>query len=264
MDETTTPALRTVTEVADLTGVTVRTLHHYDAIGLLVPRARSDAEYRLYDAADIARLREILVWRRLDVPLARIAQLLDDPSTDRAEVLRAQRALVATRQQELAALAAAIDHALERETSQEATTMANDQEIIDALDGFDPRDHEDEARERWGATDAYRESARRTTQYGPEAWRRIKAEGDAIHERLAALWQQGAAADGDDALEQAEAFRAHISRWFYECSPQMLRGLGEMYVADPRFTATYDGSDGERAGFAAWVRDAWQARADRG
>ena len=72
------------------------------------------------------------------------------------------------------------------------------------------------------------------------------------------------ATDGEQAVALAEEWRAHISRWFYECPPEMLRGLGEMYVADPRFTVSYDGADGERAGFAAWVRDAWVARADRG
>jgi hypothetical protein len=142
--------------------------------------------------------------------------------------------------------------------------MASDQDIIDALDGFDPRDHEDEARERWGHTEAYRQSAQRTKQYTPDDWRRIKDEAAELHEGLAALWQAGADPAGEAAQAQAEAWRAHISRWFYDCPPEMLRGLGEMYVADPRFTVHYDGEDGERAGFAAWVRDAWVARADRG
>jgi hypothetical protein len=142
--------------------------------------------------------------------------------------------------------------------------MGTDQEIIDALGGFDPADHEAEVRERWGDTDAYRQSARRTKDYTPDDWRRIKADGDTIHERLAALWESGADPAGEAALAQAEAWRAHISTWFYTCPPEMLRRLGEMYVADPRFTATYDGEDGQRAGFAAWVRDAWAARADAG
>jgi DNA-binding transcriptional MerR regulator len=259
MDETTTPALRTVAEVADLVGITVRTLHHYDSIGLLVPSARSEAEYRLYDAADLARLREILVWRRLDVPLAQIAQLLDDPATDRLAVLRAQRELVATRQQELTALAAALDRALEREATTGDDSMT-DQDIIDALDGFDPRDHEAEVVERWGDTEAYRQSARRTKAYGPEQWREIKAEAEAIAARLAELFTQGEPADGTTAMDAAEAHRLHITRRFYDCSPEMHRGLGEMYVGDPRFTANWD----ERApGLAAFVRDAFVANAER-
>jgi DNA-binding transcriptional MerR regulator len=259
MDETTASPLRTVAEVADLTGVTVRTLHHYDRIGLLVPSARSEAEYRLYDATDIARLREILVWRRLGVSLAEIARLLDDPTGDRRAVLLAQRELVATRQRELAELADALDRALAGAASEE-DTMDRDQEIIDALDGFDPRDYEAEVEERWGDTDAYRESSRRTKQYGPEQWREIRAEAESIAGRLAELFTAGEASDGEAAMDAAEAHRAHITRWFYACSPQMHRGLGEMYVGDMRFTAHWD----ERApGLAAWVRDAFAANAAR-
>ncbi len=254
------PDTFTVAQVAKLAGITVRTLHHYDQIGLLVPSGRSDSEYRLYSRADVARLREILVWRRLDVPLAEIARVLDDPTVDRTEVLRRQRALVANRIGELHDLAAALDRALD----QEAPAMETDQDIIDALGGFDPAEHDAEARERWGDTDAYRESARRTKSYTADDWRRIKAEGDELHERLTELWQAGADPTGADAVAQAEAWRLHITRWFYDCPPELLRGLGEMYVADPRFTTTYDGADGERAGFAAWVRDAWIARADAG
>lgn len=265
MDDTTSTPREpmTVAQVAALAGITVRTLHHYDQIGLLVPSARSDAEYRLYSEVDITRLREILTWRRLDVPLAQIARLIDDPAVDRRTVLERQRELVATRIDELQELAAAIDHALHDRDEQEQA-MGTDREIIEALGGFDPADYESEVRERWGGEDASRESARRTSAYTADDWRRITGEGDAIHEQLAALWASGADPLGEDALAVAEAWRSHISRWFYECPPEMLRGLGDMYVADPRFRVTYDGTAGERAGMAEWVRDAWHARADLG
>lgn len=258
--------------------MTVRTLHHYDRIGLLVPSARSESEYRLYGSEELARLREILVWRRLGVPLAEISRLLDDPAVDRRAVLEQQRELIRQRQDELDQLAVAIDRAIENETEIETGTatgtrpetadeeirMASDQEIIEALGGFDPAEHEDEARERWGDTDAYRESAQRTKSYTPDDWRTIKAEADASFAAMVSTFEAGADPRSDEAVAHAEAFRAHVSRWFYECSPELLRSLGEMYVADPRFTATYDGADGERAGMAAWVREAWIERADRG
>ena len=142
--------------------------------------------------------------------------------------------------------------------------MATDPEIIDALDGFDPATHAAEAGGRWGDTDAWRDSVRRTADYTAEDWRRVKGEADAIHERLVELFESGADADSDDAVAQAEAFRLHVSDRFYECPPKMLRDLGDMYVADPRFRVHYDGTNGERAGMAIWVRDAWHARAARG
>ncbi|MCW2928859.1 MAG: MerR family transcriptional regulator [Thermoleophilia bacterium] len=267
MDEThTTGALLTVAQLAERSGVTVRTLHHYDSIGLLTPLARSEAEYRLYGAAQLERLRAILVWRRLGMSLAEIGALLDDPATDRRAVLTRQRALVGARQAELAELASALDRALDREHDHDTTgaRMAADEEIIAALGGFDPREHEDETKERWGDREEYGDSARRTSTYTPADWRAIRLEADGIHRALVLLWESGADPAGAAAIEQAEAWRAHVSRWYYECAPELLRGLGDMYVTDPRFAAYYEGAAGERAGLAAWVRDAWIARADAG
>jgi len=118
--------------------------------------------------------------------------------------------------------------------------------------------HEDEARERWGHTEAYRESTRRAAAYGEEQWREIRAEADEIVGELAALMAAAKPADGPEATAAAERHRRHISRWFYECSPRMHRGLAEMYVADERFRRTYD----EVAeGLAAYIHDAILANA---
>lgn len=250
----------TVARLAELAGVSVRTLHHYDQVGLLVPNRRSDAGYRMYGVRELARLREVLVWRRLGLPLAEVAQLLDDPAADRAAVLRAQRELVRTRAARLSALAAALDDAI---SSNEAGTMTTDHRIIEALDGFDPAEHEAEAAELWGDTDAWRQSESRTANYTPEDWARTKTEAATIHTRLLALFDAGADPAGADALEQAEAWREHVTRSYYDVAPSIQRHLGQMYVVDPRFRATYDGVDGERPGMAEWVRDAWAANADR-
>jgi hypothetical protein len=120
--------------------------------------------------------------------------------------------------------------------------------------GFDPAAHEAEAKERWGDTAAYRESARRTKQYTPADWARSKEESDAIYRALAALRAAGVAPGDARAAELVEQHRAHIDRWFYPCSHDMHRGLGEMYVADPRFTQNLDKWYGD--GFARYLRDA--------
>ena len=138
-----------------MTGVTVRTLHHYDEIGLLAPSGRSEAGYRLYAYEDLARLQEILVWRALGFSLGEIQALLDDPAYDRIGALRRQRELVERDAERLGALRQALDHAIDAE--EKGATMPEQA----MFEGFDPAEYEDEVRERWGDTDAYRESTRR-------------------------------------------------------------------------------------------------------
>lgn len=244
--------MKTVGEVAELAGITVRTLHHYDEIGLLSPGGRSEAGYRLYCYDDLARLREILIWRTLGFPLNEIAALLDDPRHDRLAALERQRELIEREVERLGALATAVDAAIAAHvngTRLEVTTM---------FEGFDPSEYEEEARERWGHTEAYRESARRAAGYGAAEWGEIRAEAEAITREMIVLMRGGEPADGQAARALAERHRQHISRWFYPCSPRMHRGLAEMYVADERFTRTYER---EAEGLAAYFHDAILANA---
>lgn len=240
----------TVGELSRLTGVTVRALHHYDEIGLVRPSQRSAAGYRLYDDDDALRLQQVLVLRELGVPLDQIAAAIDAAS-DRAGLLREHRAALLARRGRLDAMLSAVDAALEvLEKGKQMTP--DDYKAI--FDGFDPTQHEAEVQQRWGNTDAYQESARRTKQYGKAEWQAIRDESEAIYARLGELRQRGAAASDPAVQAAVEDHRRHIERWFYPCSPEMHRGLGEMYVADPRFTATLDQKGG--AGFARFLRDA--------
>ncbi len=238
----------TVGELSRLTGVTVRALHHYDEIGLVRPSQRTAAGYRLYDDADVLRLQQVLVFRELGIPLDEIAAALD--GADREALLRKHRSLLAARRDRLDAMLAAVDAALGFVKGQ---TAVKPEDVKSLFDGFDPAKYEDEAREKWGHTDAYKESARRTKQYGKPEWEMIRREADAIYARLVELMRTGAA-PGDAAVQrEVEAHRAHIDRWFYPCSKEMHHGLGEMYIADPRFTANLDKY---AAGFARYLRDA--------
>jgi DNA-binding transcriptional MerR regulator len=246
--------MKTVGEVAELAGVTVRTLHHYDELGLLSPSGRSDAGYRLYSYDDLARLREILIWRTLGFALTEIASLLDDPGHDRLAALERQRELIAREVDRLGALAVAVDAAIV------AQRNGAELEVETMFEGFDPSEYEEEARERWGQTDAYKESARRGASYGEAEWAEIRAEAEAIVRELIVLMRGREPADGQGPRALAERHRQHISRWFYPCSPQMHRGLAEMYVADERFTQTYER---QAEGLAAYFHDAIVAEADQ-
>ncbi len=226
--------MRTVGEVSELAGVTVRALHHYDEIGLLAPSARTEAGYRLYSHADLLRLQEILVWRQLGFALAEIQAMLDEPGYDRGTALRRQRELVGRELERLSGVAGALDAALdahENGTQLEEATM---------FDGFDHSLYEDEVRERWGHTEAYRESARRAARYGEAEWAAIRAESEEIVRAFAQLLAAGEPADGAATRDLAERHREQISRWFYPCSRDMHRRLGELYVGDERFARTYE------------------------
>ncbi len=236
-----------------MTGVTVRTLHHYDEIGLLAPSGRSEAGYRLYGYDDLTRLQEILVWRALGFSLTDIQAMLDDPAYDRIDALRRQRALVERESERLGALRRALDDAILAE--EKGATMPEHA----MFEGFDPAEYEEEVRERWGDTEAYRESTRRTASYGEAQWSEIRSEWDAIVAELAASMAAGEPAGSERARAAAERHRQHISRWFYTCPLAMHRGLGTMAAEDPRFARTYDAL---APGLAMYARDAFAANAE--
>ncbi|BCM68531.1 MULTISPECIES: MerR family transcriptional regulator [Streptomyces] len=246
-----------VGQVAGFAGVTVRTLHHYDEIGLLVPSERTYAGHRRYSDADLDRLQQILFYRELGFPLDEVAALLDDPDADPRSHLRRQHELLTARIEKLQKMAAAVEHALEARTMGINLTP---EERFEVFGDHDPEQYAEETRERWGGTEAYAESQRRAARYTKEDWQRIQAETDAWNERYAALVAAGEPPSGGAAMDLAEEHRQHISRWYFEVPYEMHRCFGEMYVSDERFKAYYDAMG---AGVAEHLRDAILANADR-
>lgn len=246
-----------VGQVAAFAGVTVRTLHHYDGIGLLVPSERTYAGHRRYTDADLDRLQRILFYRALGFPLDEVAALLDDPDTDPRAHLRRQHELLTARIEKLTKMAAAVEQAME------ARRMGIDltpEDRFEVFGGEDPERHADETERRWGGTDEYAESQRRTTSYTKDDWKRMRDEAAAWGERYGALVDAGEAPDGEAAMDLAEEHRQHICRWFYDCTYAIHRCLGDMYTADERFRAFYDAV---RPGLADHLRAAIAANADR-
>src|SRR5690625_2960275 len=248
----------TVGQVAEQYGVTVRTLHHYDEIGLLSPSERSRAGYRLYTEADLARLQNVVVYRRLGFPLEDIAALIDGASpVSLADHLRRQRAAVMSRMEELQELVTALDRALEREMKGVNLTPQEQRELFG--DGFSD-EYAAEAEERWGDTDAWRQSQQRTAQYTKADWERIKEENESVNAAFVAAMDAGLPASSAEAMDAAERARRQIEENFYDLTPDFHRRLADMYVSDPRFTKTYEDI---RPGLAQYVRDAIHANADR-
>ena len=247
-----------VGDVARLSHVSVRALHHYDAIGLLTPSARSAAGYRLYSDADLRRLRQILFYRELGFALEEIADILADPAAGTDDHLRRQHRLLRERRARDATLLGAIEREMEARKMGIALTPEEQFEIF----GTDKlAEYTEEAKQRWGDTDAWKQSERRAAAYTKEDWIAIKGEADANITGFAEAMRAGEPPTGTVAMDLAEAHRQHLSRWFYDCDYQMHRGLAELYVSDPRYIAEYDRIE---PGFAHYVHDAMLANADRG
>jgi DNA-binding transcriptional MerR regulator len=229
--------MRSIGVVATAAGVSVRTLHHYDEIGLLTPTDRSDSGYRLYSDSDLDRLQQILLLRELGMGLDQIGRVLDDPGYDRLEALREQRRMLERTALRMQRLIGAVDdaiHATEKGIAMDA------EEMLEVFGSFDPDEHAAEAKERWGGTDAYKQSVQRTASYTKQDWEQMGREADAINQAFIALMEEGVDPDDPRAGAAAERHRAHISKWFYECTPEIHAGLGAMYAADPRFEKSID------------------------
>lgn len=246
----------TVGEVARIAGVTVRTLHHWDSVGLLVPSGRTRAGHRVYVPADLERLVRVLAHRALGLGLDEVRRLLDDPDADVVASLDRQHALLVDRIAHLQAVAALV------RTTREARRMGmqlDPQEVREVFGDDDPTQYAAEAEERWGDTDAYRQSQQRTSSFGKDDWLRVTAQGDAVEQRLMELMLAGVPADAAEARAAAEEHRAWVGQ-FYDCSSEVHCALADSYLADDRFAAHYD----RRApGLAQYVHDAVKAAAGR-
>jgi DNA-binding transcriptional MerR regulator len=246
-----------VGQAAAFARITVRTLHHYDEIGLLTPHGRSAAGHRRYDDADLDRLQQILFYRELGFPLDEVAVLLDDPDADPQAHLRRQHALLTDRIGRLQRTAEAVQRTMEARTMGINLTP---EEKFEVFGNFDPDRHAEEVRDRWGTTEAYAQSQARAASYTKEDWLRIKAAQDDWSARITAAMAAGEPADGERATGLAEEHRAMISRFFYDCGYATHTGLAGMYLADERFTAYYEAI---APGLAQYLHDAILANARR-
>jgi DNA-binding transcriptional MerR regulator len=247
-----------VGEVARVAGVSVRTLHHYDEIGLLVPSGRTDAGYRVYSAADLRRLQQILLYRELDFSLEQIAEILSDPQAAVDEHLRRQHRFLRERLARTELLLRAIENEMEAHKVGISLTPEEQLEVFGS-DRF--AEYAEEAEKRWGQTAAWNESQRRAAAYTKDEWVVIKREADENVARFKEALNAGQPATGTVAMDLAEAHRQHVSRWFYECGYEAHRGLAELYVSDARYGNTYDEIS---PGLSHYVHDAIVANAERG
>lgn len=221
-----------VGEASRILGISVRTLRYYDEIGLVRPSEVSDAGYRYYDGDNLALLQQILFYRELEFSLKEIRAILSERDHDRKQALARHRELLVLKQKHIAGLIRLVDE-----------TLGGDEKMSRISSDFSDYEtakerYAAEARERWGHTDAFRESAEKERGRTPGETAGIMREVDEIFSAFAAARQ---ADPSDPAVQElVRRWQAHITKYHYGCTAEMLAGLGEMYTADRRFTESID------------------------
>lgn len=238
-------------EVSQITGLTPRTIRHYEQVGLLTP-ARHENDYRVYSMREITRLQEILFYRESGMQLIEIKEMLETPGHDTVQVLVSVKSRLVERRDQIDRMLGNLDKAIHRQRTKQEEIM---QDPKDMFDGFDPTSVEEETSRRWGDTPEYQQSIHRTSSYEEQDWRLIEEEQTGLYEALYALMQQGASVSDDAVQKLVEAHRAFISRWFYDCSDERHRSLALMYEQDERFVRTIE-AKGTRPRLAQFLSQA--------
>lgn len=233
--------MKTVSEVSRLTGISVRTLHHYDAIGLLHPTAVTKAGYRMYDDAALCRLQSILLFRELQFPLKEIKTMLDSPSFDPSEALAQQIHLLELQRRHIDELIS-----FAREIQEKGVKPM----AFHAFDNKDLEQYKAEVKERWGETRAYQEYEQK--QRDGQDFAAGTAQLMGAFAKLGSMKEL--TPDNPQVQEQVGVLQRVITENFYTCTPEILSGLGEMYTADERFRENIDRAGGE--GTAEFARRA--------
>ena len=235
-----------IKEFAELTGVSVRTLHYYDEIDLLKPSYVDEQNgYRFYDENSLERMQEILFFRELDFSLKSIAEILASPNYDKQQALAEQKRLLTLKKDRLERLIAALEQAEKGEITMSAF---NNSEYKTAR-----QQYEDEAKQRWGDTDAYKESRVKTAGYSKDKWNDVLGGLNGVFAEFAACKKCGDSIDSEKAQRLVKKLQDYITANFYHCTDDILAGLGQMYICDERFKQNID-SHGE--GTAEFVSEA--------
>ncbi|MFY0761561.1 MerR family transcriptional regulator [Metabacillus dongyingensis] len=236
-----------VKEVADLVGISVRTLHHYDEIGLLTPDGATDSGYRLYSNENLETLQQILFFKELGFPLKKINEVISSPSFDREEALRLHRKMLLEKRNRLDQMIATVEKTIKHAKGE---IEMSQKEKFEGFD-FSQNPYEQEARERWGD-----EAVDKANAKAAGMTKEMQDNFNNLYRKLADLRHES---------PSSEESQAAIGEWyvflneFGDYSLDAFKGLGQMYVDDERFTKNID-KFGE--GLAAYMRDAMAVYAD--
>ncbi len=218
-----------IKEFAELTGVSVRTLHYYDEIGLLKPACVDEINgYRFYDETSLLRMQEILFYRELDFSLKSIGEILSSPDYDKEKALYEQKKLLILKKERLERLISAIDGEVKGEL------------IMKVFDNSEFENYKQEVKEKWGNTDAYKEYAEKTKNYSKNNWQNMTDGLNEILVEFATCMKNGNEPNSVEAQSLVKLLQKHITENCYTCTNEILAGLGQMYIYDERFKNNID------------------------
>ncbi len=224
-----------IKDFAKLTGVTVRTLHYYDQIGLLKPSSVDmNNGYRLYDEQSLERMQEILFYRELDFSLKSISEILSSPDYNKQEVIREQKYLLTLKKQRLEKIISSLE-VLEQKGVISMKNVFDNTSFAKAAYDF-----QEEVKNRWGNASAYSEYQSKTKDYSKNQWDDIYGEFDGIFGEFADCMNNGLQPSDNAVRNLVGKLQAYITSRFYQCTDEILSGLGQMYVCDERFKANID------------------------
>lgn len=220
-----------IKDFAALTGVSARTLHYYDEIGLLRPsEVDEETGYRFYNEKSLLRMQEILFYRELDFSLKSISEILSSPDYDKTKALDEQKKLLMLKKERLERLISAIDSA------KKGTN------IMTAFDNSTYEKYKSEVKEKWGNTDAYKEYSEKSKGYTKNDFNRATDGMNLLFAEFALTMKNGNEPDSKEAQQLVKKLQDFISNNFYTCTTEILAGLGQMYVLDERFRENIDKS----------------------
>ncbi|MDB5052156.1 MAG: MerR family transcriptional regulator [Bacilli bacterium] len=246
-----------VKKVAEIGGVSVRTLHHYDQIGLLIPESITPAGYRLYTDHDLEKLQQILFLKEIGFNLSEIKTMLDNPDFNRVQAMTAHKALLIAKKLRLENIIKTVEKTIE---SIQGGMEMEKSAMFDAFDMSAIEEHKEkyaeEVKQKYGK-EAVEESERKTSAYTKKDWARIMANWEQIYKNIVAAMDNG---PSDPQVQKAVGeLRQHITDHFYNCTVDIFRGLGNLYVDDDRFTANIDK---HKEGLAIFLSEAMHVYCD--
>lgn len=241
-----------IKELADMSGISVRTLHYYDQIHLLKPSRSEENGYRLYDEGAIVRLQQILFLKELEFPLNEIKRILDDPSFNELEALYMHRKVLVEKRDRLMRIIQSLDESIDafkggKQMDSNKRLQPFDRSKLDKMQ----EQYEQEVKERYGHTEAFKQAEEKRKSYIDDDFAKMEQERIAIFEKIAAVMDLNP--EEKTVQELIHEWRMHITRYHYECTLEIFRGLGEMYTADERFE---DNFNKVKNGLAEFMSDA--------